>query len=272
MFGGLKRDVTDNDMDEDYFGGTTWTSGVRVELPPPFRGDGEKPFAMWVKQFEAALRAQTRGTRSRSYTAALVNLLPTRLDGAAFLLWDTLPPDVQCDYERVKKLKDAFGRKQFLLYFQTCISAWPRQSNESLEVYAADVSRLMAEAFPDYDGAARNGETFRRLLAGLDPALQAKCHEQGATDVEEALTIAGRCEWARQALRASAPRFLGLVSTAWGSTESSGVPVTAIVAGLDADKLRAELLDSPPESRDTAHTLVHTGTQLWTMTPASCAP
>ena len=63
----------------------------------------------------------------------------------------------------------------------------------------------MAEAFPDYGGAARNGETFRRLLAGLDPALQAKCHEQGATDMEEALTIAGHCERARQALRASTP-------------------------------------------------------------------
>lgn len=63
----------------------------------------------------------------------------------------------------------------------------------------------MAEAFPDYDRAARDGETFRRFLAGLDPALQAKCHEQGATDVEEALTIAGHCERARQALRASTP-------------------------------------------------------------------
>ena len=57
---------------------------MRVELPPPFRGDGEKPFATWVKHFEAAVRAQTRGTRSGSYIAGLVNLLPTRLDVVAF--------------------------------------------------------------------------------------------------------------------------------------------------------------------------------------------
>ena len=121
-------------------------------------------------------------------------------------MWDTLPPNVQSDYERVKeKLKDAFGQKQFLLYIQTCISVRPRQPIESLEVYAADVSRLVTEAFPDYGGAARMGETFRRVLAGLDPALQAKCHEQLATDMEEALPIAGRCERARQALRASTP-------------------------------------------------------------------
>lgn len=62
----------------------------------------------------------------------------------------------------------------------------------------------MAEAFPDYDQAARNGDRFRRLLTGLDPALQAKCYEQGATDMEEALTMACHCERARQAMRTSA--------------------------------------------------------------------
>lgn len=151
-----------------------------MELSLPFRGDGGTPFATWVKQFKATDCAQMRGTRSRSYTATLVNLLPTRLDSAAFLLWDTLLPDVQYDYKRVKeKLKDTFGQKQFLLYFQTCISARPHQPNESLEVYAADVSRLVAEAFPDYDRAARNGETFRCFLAGLDLAFQAKWHGTG---------------------------------------------------------------------------------------------
>ena len=129
-------------MEEDSYKFTaSWTgsvSDVRVELPPPFRGDGQKPFATWIKQLEAAVRAQTRGVRGASYAATLVNILPTRLDGAAFLLWDSFPMDVQCDYERMKeRLKEAFGQKQFLLYFQTCVSAWPRQVNESLEVYAA---------------------------------------------------------------------------------------------------------------------------------------
>lgn len=210
MFGGLKCESMDDNGGDDYYKYTaSWTgsvSDIRVELPPPFRGDGQKPFATWIKQFEAAVRAQTRGVSGASYAATLVNILPTRLDGAAFLLWDSFPADIQCDYKRMKeKLKEAFGQKQFLLYFQTCVSARPRHVNESLEVYAADVSRLVAEAFPDYDHAATNGEKFRRFLAGLDPALQAKCHEQGATDMEEALIIAGRCERARQAMRANTP-------------------------------------------------------------------
>lgn len=115
------------------------------------------------------MHAQTRGERAGGYATSLINLLPTRLDGAAFLLWDSLPPGVQCDYEAVKeRLKEAFGQKQFLMYFQTYVCARSRQSNESLEVYAADISRLVVEAFPDYNQAAKNCERFRRFLAGLD--------------------------------------------------------------------------------------------------------
>lgn len=41
----------------------------------------------------------------------------------------------------------------------------------------------------------------RSFLAGLDLALKARCLEQGATDLEEALTNAERCENAREALQ-----------------------------------------------------------------------
>jgi len=43
-----------------------------------------------------------------------------------------------------EKLKEEFGQKPFLPYFQMCVSAYPRQVNESVEVYAADISRLVA--------------------------------------------------------------------------------------------------------------------------------
>ncbi|CAL8269941.1 unnamed protein product [Arctogadus glacialis] len=44
-------------------------------------------------------------------------------------------------------------------------------------------------------------EKFRRFLAGLDPALKTKCLEMGATDLEEALHVAERCENARMTLQ-----------------------------------------------------------------------
>lgn len=59
----------------------------------------------------------------------------------------------------------------------------------------------MQEAFPDYGAVAQREEKFCLFLAGLDPALRAKCHEQGATGPEEALTVAGCCENAREALK-----------------------------------------------------------------------
>lgn len=67
-----------------------------------------------------------------------------------------------------------------------------------MDVYAADISQL---AFPGYGDIAQKEEKFRRFLAGLDPTLRAKCHEQGATDLEEALIIAVRCEMARETLK-----------------------------------------------------------------------
>ena len=109
-------------------------NNFRVELPPPFRGDDQKPFTTWIKQFEAAVRAQTRGASTAGYMDTLANILPTRLDGAAFLLWDSLPGHVQCDYGRVKeRLDEAFGMKQFLLYFQTYVNAWPHQVNDFMQ-------------------------------------------------------------------------------------------------------------------------------------------
>uniref|UniRef100_A0AAV2LHR9 Uncharacterized protein n=1 Tax=Knipowitschia caucasica TaxID=637954 RepID=A0AAV2LHR9_KNICA len=172
---------------------------VRVDLPPLFAGDDSQSFLGWVRQLEVAIQA-TVGTGS-DCDEELVRILPTRLCKSAFLLWDSLPDRVKHDYSAVKeKLAGAFGQRQFMDRFRATLSARPRGAGESLEVYAADVSRLVAEAFPDYGVVARR-EKFRRFLAGLDPALKSKCLEQGATDLEEALTIAERCENAREALQ-----------------------------------------------------------------------
>ena len=175
-------------------------AAVRVELPPRFTGDGQITFAIWVRQFETAACFQNGVATVADCNDGLAWLLPTRLAGAAFLLWDSLPLDIKGQYALVKeKLSAAFGQRHFLLHFQTCVSARKRQHAESLEVYAADITRLVSEAFPEYGQAAQRTERFRRFLAGLDPELEAKCHEHGAMDMEAALEIASRCERARLA-------------------------------------------------------------------------
>ncbi len=94
MFSTVKdEDPLDASCDGD--GHMAWWSGsvsnVKVELPPPFCGDGQKLLATWIQQFKVAAHAQTGGASCTSYMAILVNILLTRLDGAAFLLWDSFP-------------------------------------------------------------------------------------------------------------------------------------------------------------------------------------
>ncbi|KAM8822037.1 uncharacterized protein ACB058_021716 [Synchiropus picturatus] len=178
-----------------------YSSNVRIELPPPFAGDEEQGFPCWVRQYEVAVSALV-GNNDQECEDELSRILPTRLTKAAFLLWDSLPRAVQRDYAAVKaRLMEAFGHGYFLDRFRTNLSARMRAPGESLDVYAADISRLVHEAFPNYGQVAQREEKYRRFLAGLDPALRAKCHEQGAADLEEALMIASRCEMAREALK-----------------------------------------------------------------------
>ena len=173
---------------------------VRIDLPATFTGDGSQSFLSWARQLEVAVGATAGG--GHGCTEELVRILPTRLGKSAFLLWDSLSDATKSDYAAIKeRLGAAFGQRQLMDRFRASLSARVRASGESLEVYAADVSRLVAEAFPDYGGVAQREEKFRRFLAGLDPALKAKCLEMGATDLEEALHVAERCENARVALQ-----------------------------------------------------------------------
>lgn len=173
---------------------------LHIELPAAFKGDGTESFSSWARRFEVAVRAITpQGTDLMNM---LSSVLPTRLSDAAFLYWDSLPTPVKTNYNTVtERLKHVFGLQQSLPYFQTHVNARPRKIGESLEVFSADITRLVLQAFPDYDIIAQEGEKFRRFVAGLDPALQAKIHEQGATDMDQALIVACRCERARAAMQ-----------------------------------------------------------------------
>ncbi|KAK7902207.1 hypothetical protein WMY93_018976 [Mugilogobius chulae] len=176
-------------------------NNVKIELPPLFSGEDNENFSCWSRQYEVAVRALVAGTGA-DYEYELARILPTRLAKAAFLLWDSLPAAIQADYSAVKeRLQEAFRQRHFLDCFRANLAARRRAPGESLDVFAADVGKLVQEAFPNYGTAAQKEEKFRRFLAGLDPCLRAKCQEQGATDLDEALVIAARCDMARETLR-----------------------------------------------------------------------
>ena len=93
-----------------------------------------------------------------------------------------------------KKLFAVFSRSDYLASFQTCINARPRKPEEPIAVYAAAIMTLVEEAFPSYGSFAKEGEKFRRFVAGFSNFLQVRVHELGAKAFQEAVDIAIRIE------------------------------------------------------------------------------
>lgn len=154
-------------------------SALKIDLPPAFKGDGTESFTSWSRRFEVAVQAVT--SPDADLSTVMASVLPTCLADAAFLYWDSLPAATQSDYDSVKdKLKDVFGPKYSLPFFQTTVNTRPHKPCESLDVYSADITRLVLEALPNYDDNALEGEQFRRFVAGLDSTLQSKIPEMGA--------------------------------------------------------------------------------------------
>lgn len=208
---GAEDIVEDNDSHSDNDGESGATRRdttktvlhYRVELPPYFHGDGKdkESFSLWKTRLELTVKACAEGQQ-----LDIATILPTRLSRDALAYWLSLPPDVQQDYEKcAAKLNEVFGRKQFLLHFQTFVNARQRLPKEPLEVYAAEITRLVIEAFPEYGKPAIAMERFRRFVAGLDPILQSKCHEHGAATLEDALAVACKWERAQEALKLLPP-------------------------------------------------------------------
>ena len=165
----------------------------RMELPEIFSGEEGTEFHQWIQRFELAAKI-IPGAPDKNHI-----LLPARLSGPAFIVWASLSESDKKSFDKIKaKLSQVFGRTQYLQTFRSCITARKRLFNESLEVYAAAIITMVEEAFPNYDADAKEGESFRRFIAGIDQKLQTKIHEMGGTTLTEALNIALRVERASQ--------------------------------------------------------------------------
>lgn len=167
----------------------------KIDLPAPFVGDGKEPFSAWIQRLEVALDVSAVPLDKTKF-------LPVKLTGPAFAYWQSLSPAVNLTKA---SLSTVFGRTTFLATFQTFLNARPRKPQEPLEVYAAELTNLVTEAFPQYDAAARNCEIFRRFVTGLDPSLQLKIHEHGAVTLDNASKVASQCERAQLAISVASP-------------------------------------------------------------------
>lgn len=225
----------------------------QLELPPPFHGSSSQNFHTWIRRFEICVQAAYDSSEE-----TLAKLLPARLDGAALKIWDSLSSSEQNDYTVTKKkLESVFSRKQDILSFQSSVKARPRQPEEPLEVYAAEITRMVLLAFPDYGRNAIEGETFRRFIAGLDTDLQSKCFEFGVKTMSEALQIASQCERAKNALKVIATPNLQSLPEATGTVSTASVQLKSTPSNFDIF-----LLDSMKELTTKLDNLQTTVTRL----------
>ena len=91
----------------------------KTDLPAPFSGDGSEDFGIWCRRLEVAVNA------NNVQHPQLATILPAKLSGAAFTLWDSLPMTTKDVYDKVKlELKSVFVHHH--TKFQSCINARPR--------------------------------------------------------------------------------------------------------------------------------------------------
>lgn len=229
------NDIVELPQPQNAMAGTTSHVPFKIDLPAPFSGDNAEPFGLWIQRFEVALNVSTTPPDK-------AKLLPAKLTGPAFAYWQSLSPAVKADYDLTKaSLSAVFGRATFLATFQTYLNARPRKPQEPLEVYAAELTSLVTEAFPQYDVTARNCEIFRRFVTGLDPALQLKIHEHGAVTLDSALKIASQCERAQLAISVANSTTIMPVTVHQQPSSASATPTPiADLASAIAD-LRMDL-------------------------------
>lgn len=208
-----------------------------MELPEIFSGEDGTDFHQWIRRFE--LSTEVSGISDKNYL-----LLPARLSGPAFIVWEGLPESEKKDFTKIKeKLSAVFGKTHFLQTFRSCITARKRHQSEPLEVYASTITAMVEEAFPKYDADAKEGESFRRFIAGLEENLRTKIIELGGATLKDALDIALRVERANQQVKA--PSIAAL------SESKQDTLYLQILKRLDAleKKMDSINLNDPPRSQ-----------------------
>ena len=114
-----------------------------MDHPEVFSGEDGADFHQWIRRFELAAEF-IPGASDKIHI-----LLPARLSGPAFIVWEGLPESDKKDISKIKaKLSQVFGREQFLQTFRSCITARKRHDDEPLEVYASSIITMVEEAFP----------------------------------------------------------------------------------------------------------------------------
>ena len=85
----------------------------RIELPEIFTGKDGRDFAQWAKRLKVAAEVDP------SLESRLHVLLPSRLAGSAFTVWENLPYSTKASFaESERAFSAVFGRKNDIAAFR----------------------------------------------------------------------------------------------------------------------------------------------------------
>jgi len=111
----------------------TSVAGAELRLIPEFGGGGSQDVDEWLDKAE--LVCELRGI-SRPET-----VIPLRLTGGAFAVYQQLPSDDKKDFSKIKQaLRTAFAADSFLAYEQ--LIARKLQPGETVDVFLAELRKL----------------------------------------------------------------------------------------------------------------------------------
>jgi len=127
--------------------------------------DGTGDFSAWVERFEVVSRLQK--------VTDLANLLPLFLTGGAFAVYQGLSDAAKADYSEVKRaLTAAFSPDCFKAYAE--LSSRQLRANESIDVYASELTRLLSLVVPVNAASAATTSVWLKcaFVEGLPDAIR----------------------------------------------------------------------------------------------------
>lgn len=149
--------------------------------------------ADWFARFEYCMA--TIYPNDLDARAHLVRHLPNLLVADALTVYKALPDHVKVNYDATKiELISVFNNDDYIRVFRDNLTARPRKSNESIDVYLSCLRNDTILAFPTYDNEQISAEVLRRFTAGLSPYLRGKCYEFDVHTILEALHVVKNVE------------------------------------------------------------------------------
>jgi len=164
--------------------------------------DGRQSLDSFLAQFEvcASYNRWTNHDKAAFLKCALVG-------GPAQILWDSGDPRALSYDQLLERLRQRYGSTGQAEKFRTELRARRRKCGEALTELHADISRLMALAYPmSLDSAVRDIIARDCFIAALgDRDFELKLREREPVDLDEALRMAIRLEAYASAYEVSIP-------------------------------------------------------------------